>query len=172
MIKIDVFGLKDGEYPINIEALARDVPDMYPEFYGRLNIIGKLRKIGKRYSFTGTTQCCAMLVCDRSLKEFSQQITADLNLSFRADNLLYKMTDRNRVNDNEEIIIHEEDKYIDISSRIREMLAVMLPMKRIAPEYAEKNFEDIFPEYSSRNKKKKKEEASDYWAPLKNIKLN
>ena len=47
-------------------------------------------------------------------------------------------------------------------------------MKRIAPEFRDKNFEDIFPQFSGKksSKKSKDKEIDDRWSALKNIKLN
>jgi uncharacterized metal-binding protein YceD (DUF177 family) len=73
----------------------------------------------------------------------------------------------------EEIIIREDDKYFDMTQEVCEQLAVRLPMKRIAPEFAEVEFEDLYPEYSIKKEKEVfKDELDERWAPLKKIKLN
>jgi uncharacterized metal-binding protein YceD (DUF177 family) len=76
----------------------------------------------------------------------------------------------------EEKAIAEDEKFIDLTDDIREELIVHLPMKRVSPEFRDKSFEDVFPQYSGsdnkKSKKKKDHEIDDRWSALKNIKLN
>ena len=64
---------------------------------------------------------------------------------------------------------------IDITEEIREELAVNLPMKRIAPEFEDKEFEEIFTEYTNKKNPAIADKVSiidERWAPLKNLKIN
>jgi uncharacterized metal-binding protein YceD (DUF177 family) len=175
MINIYIHGLKNGLYDIDLTVPVKEVKDMYPEFFGDIEVKGKLRIINRRYSFSGTAECQAKLICDISLTEFVENITTDINASFLADTNMFLQSNNEESDDNREHVIHEDDKYIDISLEVREELAVHLPMKKIAPEYRDKKFEEIFPEYSAEGKKKKKaksDEIDDRWAALKNLKIN
>ncbi|OGU15331.1 MAG: hypothetical protein A2X61_12615 [Ignavibacteria bacterium GWB2_35_12] len=179
MIKIYIQSIEDGLHDIDMSIPVEEVVELYPEYFGNIHLVGKLRKFGKRYTFTGSANCKAALVCDMSLKNFTKEISANLNVSYLADTFLFQMSSHsvtNKKSESDEIIIAEEDKYIDLTSEIREELAVSMPMKRVAPEYEGKNFEDIYPQYSpnsqTKKKKVKKGEIDDRWAPLKKIKLN
>ncbi|TAL69695.1 MAG: DUF177 domain-containing protein [Bacteroidetes bacterium] len=179
MIKIYIQGIEDGLQEIDMMIPVSEVEELYPEYFGNIHLVGKLRKFGKRYTFTGIVECKASLICDISLKNFTKEITSNMNVSYLADTFLYQMAKHNsldRKNDNNDIIIAEEDKYIDLTNEVREELAVSMPMKRVSPEFEGKNFEDIYPQYSvnnlSKKKNNKKAEIDDRWAPLKKIKLN
>ncbi|MBI5325594.1 MAG: DUF177 domain-containing protein [Ignavibacteriae bacterium] len=179
MIKIYIQGIEDGLYDIDMKIPVEEVTELEPEYFGNIHLVGKLRKFGKRYTITGTADCESNLVCDISLKNFTKKITASINISYLADTYLFNLSAhsmRDRKSENNDIIIGEEDKYIELSSEIREEFAVNMPMKRVAPEYEGKNFEDIYPQFSAnfnqKKKKTKKAEIDDRWEPLKKIKLN
>jgi uncharacterized protein len=173
MIKISIYNLVDGEHPVDIQANVSDVPDIFPEFIGNINIKGNIRKLGKRYTLIANLNCTARLICDRSLKEFEQLISAELHLDYLADNYLFKINSNSYSYDDETIIISEDVRYIDLSEYVREALALNLPMKRVSPEYADKMFEEVFPEYSSKKYDINENiEISEFWDSLKNININ
>lgn len=148
MFRIEIQGLKDGDYPVEMSYPVSVIPDMFPEFIGNIVLSGVLKRFGKQFTFKGKVTGEALLVCDYSLKEYTEKIEKEFKATAMTDNLQYKSKDVK--SDNEEIIIHEEDKYIDMTDIIREELGVSLPLKRISPEYADKNFEDLFPDYSEK----------------------
>jgi uncharacterized metal-binding protein YceD (DUF177 family) len=179
MIKLYLQGIDDRENEVDLTVPVEEIEEIYPEFIGTVHISGKLRKLGKRYTMTGKVECQASLECDISLKTFIENIEADLSVSFLADSYLYnllKEKGEDNYSEHDEIIIPEEGKYIDLTSIVREVLVVNLPMKRVAPEYRGKDFETLYPEYTSikqgKKKKKKVEEIDERWAPLKNLKLD
>ena len=177
MIRIFIQGIKDGEHDIELSVPVEEIPEMLPEFSGQIRIKGKLRKSNKRYTLVGTAECSANLVCDISLKEFSENITGDFEIAFLADTKLLKNLKSNNtdeISNKEKDVIHEDDKFLNITEIIREELLINLPMKRIAPELRGKDFEELYPQYSVHSLKKnksKKDEPDERWAILKNIKL-
>lgn len=178
MLKILIQGLKDGVYEINQVTNANSIPDIFSEFIGDIKLQGQLRKLGNKYTFTGKAECNAILTCDLSLVEFNELIVADINACFIADSSMLKLKDKNTNNYNE-YIISEDDKYIDLTNEVREELAVNLPMKRVAPQFRDKNFEELYPMYAansknnnSSNKNKKKSEIDDRWESLRKLKFN
>lgn len=178
MLKILIQGLKDGIYEIKQVTNANSIPDIFSEFIGEINLQGHLRKLGNKYTFSGTAECNAVLICELSLVEFNELIVADINACFIADNSMLKLKDKNSNNYNE-YIISEDDKYIDLTDEVREELAVNLPMKRVAPQFRDKSFEELYPMYAANsqnknnsNKKKKKSEIDDRWESLRKLKFN
>ena len=174
MIRIYIQGIKDGIHDVALEVPVEEVPSMFSEFIGKIRFKGNLRKISNRYYITGTAECNSILVCDRTLTEYEEKITAEIQLTFISENTLIK-THSNPQTDSLERVINGDDKYIDITDDIREELAVSLPMKRVAPQFRDKEFDEIYPQFSSKkkaNKKTKTEITNDYWTPLKNLKLN
>lgn len=176
MLKIFIQGLSDGLHDVELICSTSEIDGLFEEFIGDVKTEGKLRILGSRYTFTGKAECKAKLICDRSLKEYTELITADLKISFLADDTLLSKLDDDEISDFEENIISQDDKYLNITDEVRELLAVNLPMKRIAPEYQEKEIEEIFPQYTAGQKEKLKnkqeEKPDERWAALKNIKLN
>ena len=173
MIKILIHGIKDGIHVIRQEIPVSEIEGICKEFIGNIYIDGKLRKLGNRYSITGRAECTAKLVCDRTLKEFEENIVADIKISFLADDSLFHSNADLEAARAENIIIREDNKYIDITQEVREQLAVMLPLKRLAPEFADVEFEQLFPQYSNKHYSDiQSKEIDERWAPLKKIKFN
>jgi uncharacterized protein len=168
MIKIYVKGLKDGLHDIELSEPVDTVPDLSDEFFGNIEVTGKLRVIGNRFNFFGKAVCSAKLVCDRTLKEFVQDVEAEFSIAYIVDTTgsAADIADQ----EEKERILSKEDKYIDITDDVREELILNIPMKRIAPDVNDMEFDDIYPEYSAN--KNKKIEDDDRWSALKNIKIN
>ena len=171
MIKIFIQGMADGQREVEVEAPVEDIPELFPEFFGNVYLEGIVKKIAKRFSFSGTAYCYAKLICDRSLQEYEEEISAEIKVSFLSENLHQHPTEEPNEDDST-IVISEEDKYLDLTEIVREELAVNLPLKRIAPEYRDKDLDDIFPEYSPGNKAKDEDDIDDRWSVLKKVKLN
>jgi uncharacterized metal-binding protein YceD (DUF177 family) len=176
MLKVFIQGLKDGMYDVDVKCDASMISELSPEYFGDINLLGKLRIIGKRYAVTAKVLAQAKLECDISLEEFIEKIEVEIKSSFFADNNLFYLNGESDIIEKEEHIIHEDDKYLDLTNDIREELIVNLPMKRIAPSYRGKSFEEIHPEISDSKKvaeKKTKDSLEDdRWSALKNLKLN
>jgi uncharacterized metal-binding protein YceD (DUF177 family) len=171
MIKIYIQGIKDGVYDVEQEIPVSDVPEIYPEFFGNISLKGKLRKFADRYTFTGTAECSANFICDISATEYSDVVTAEINTSYLMDSKQRNNKHSDAENPEEGVkLIAEEDKFIDLSDDVREELAVNIPMKKVAPQFSDKSFEEIFPEYSADSKVKN--DIDDRWSILNKLKIN
>ncbi|MCX7879424.1 MAG: DUF177 domain-containing protein [Ignavibacteria bacterium] len=178
MLRILVKGIKDGVYDINLSSPVEELNGFFPEFFGEVRFQGKLRILGKRYTVIGTAECQAHLLCDLTLEEYTETISVEISSSFYANNeLYYKMKGiSEELRETDEHIIHEDDKFIDITEDVRQELAINLPMKRIAPKYRDKTFEDIYPQYSANFSEKTTEQNSEddvdeRWNELKKLKF-
>lgn len=165
MIKINIHGMKDGEYEINLNTDISKIDCHFDEFFGTINVKGIIKKIGNRYTIVAHSSAMANLVCDRSLENYTEQIISDINLSYIADTQAVLENSANR-NDSE-LFIREDAQFIDITNEVIELLALNLPMKRIAPKYRNKEITDIFPELSN-----SKNATDETWAKLKDFKIN
>lgn len=174
MIKVRIRGIKDGKYPIAEEMPSSLVEDMPEEFCGNVVFEGNMRKLGKRYTVEGQAHCQAKLLCDLSLEEFYEDITADIAVSFMADTVLFNLHKEGNEDEKAERVVHEDDESFDLTDDIREQLIVNMPMKRIAPQYRGKTFEELHPELSSEANDEAEAEAptDERWGALKNLKLN
>lgn len=174
MLKVRVHGIKDGLHEIDETADVSTIEDIFPEFIGQIELKGNLRKLGKRFSFSGTAECQALLLCDISLTEYREMIKTDIKISFIADTELYLLQGENEYNEKDEYAIRDDEEYCDLTKEVCEQLSLKLPMKRIAPNLRDKKFEEIYPELAadSENAGKKEEQLDDRWAALKKLKLN
>jgi uncharacterized metal-binding protein YceD (DUF177 family) len=169
MLNISIKGLSDGKHPIELSTDAAEVADMFAEFTGEITVQGEVQKLGKRYILTGTALCEARLVCDMSGEEFTERITAPLSLNYVANTNLFleQMDDSDPV---QPYYIREDDVMIDITEEVRQELALSLPLKRIAPQYRDKDFSVLHPEYDAESSNTTSSKEMDpRWAALKNI---
>lgn len=170
-MKIEIQGMKDGEREFSLQADAAELEGLPEEYAGKISAEGKIRKFGKRFTVIGSANCSANLICDRSLEEYSELITVEISLSYIIDGAAAKQL--KDVEFGEAIPIREEDKTIDLSGEIRQILTLGLPMKRVAPEYRDKELEEIFPEINIEDDSAESSEVSDdRWSALRNLKLN
>ncbi len=173
MIKVFIQGLDDGTHTIALSVDVNSIPSLSSEFFGDVILNGSFRKNGQHYVFDCKAECPVRLVCDVSLEEYEDTVGFDFRSSFVRDTGLFFEQKERELRDNEEIAFHEDEKYIDLTAFIREELLLHLPMKRVAPKYRDKSFEDIFPEFSNKKKKVQSQKAiDDRWSQLKNLKLN
>jgi uncharacterized metal-binding protein YceD (DUF177 family) len=175
MFKINIQGLKDGIYEIQKSCAVAEIPLIAEEYFGDVTLKGSLNVLPKRFFFSGVAECNARFICDISLKEFVETIKVNIKISFFTDHSLRKVQMYDPKQDLAEVIISEDEKYLDLTNEIREQLVVNLPMKRISPEYIGKTLEEIYPQYTGAKetkKKKKSEPVDDRWAPLAKLKVN
>lgn len=178
MITIPIQGMGDGIHNVMITVPVENIEGMFPEFFGNVVVEGQIQKVGTRYNFTGTAECQASLTCDRSLIDYSEPIKAEITASYMANSNLLKVADESAGDDKVQLI-RDDQKEIDITEAVREELAVNLPMKRIAPEYREKELDEIFPEVAAKSaddadtskKPLKEEDVDERWAALKKLKF-
>ncbi|MCX6154740.1 MAG: DUF177 domain-containing protein [Candidatus Kapabacteria bacterium] len=170
MFRILIHGIKDGEYKLNLSADASQIGFLPEEFFGTVTFTGLMRKITKKISITGTAGCTASLVCDRTLTDYNEEISASVSVSYLTDSFLFLNRSSNDSSDSELIIIHEDEKEIDLTEEITQQLSVSLPMKRLAPDVREIDINDLFPEIEIISS-----EATigdDRWSKLKNVVIN
>jgi uncharacterized metal-binding protein YceD (DUF177 family) len=165
-MKIRIHGIKDGKHNIELSDNVSNFPNTFPEFIGDVKVEGVLTKMRNRFNFTGNVQCNSKLICDISLEEFEQQISAQLELNYIVDSNLFFMKKDYSDDGSGEIVIPDDEEFVDITEDVKDILVVSLPMKKVSPKYIGKSFSEIYPQYSSA---KKDDVVDDRWAGLKNI---
>ena len=179
MIEIYIQGIEDDSREIEIKTTAEEIEEMSPEFFGEVRLTGNLRKIGKRFAIKCRAECKANLIFDISRKEFEKLIVANITLSFTADNAMLDMIDNEdgSQEDKENRVISEFAKSVDITKDVRDSLTVAIPMKKVAPGFENKSFEELHPELSAKAdesdaiEKKEDNNLDPRWSALKNIKI-
>ncbi len=174
MIDISIVGIRDGNHPFTIETPVSDIPGLAPEFIGTVRTEGVLRKLGSRYTVEADVEGTARLTCDRSLEEFDEPLVASIDLQYVVDHDL-AVQQRGRIADldDEEVRgLREEDKVIDITEDVRQVLTLSIPFRKVAPAYRDKELEDIHPAMRERGTTPEdgSEPVDERWAALKNLK--
>lgn len=174
MIAVNIVAVRDGNHPFSIETDAKEIPGLASIFCGSIHADGVLRKHGDRFFITAEVSATACLICDRSLEEFEEEILTNVDVEYIVDHVLAEQQ-HGRVGelDDEEVRgIRDEDKVIDITDDVRQVLVIGLPFKRVAPAYRDKSLEEIFP--MIREKPIDDEESTrpigDQWAALEKLK--
>lgn len=167
MLKISILGMEDGDHPVQASCSSDDIQGMFPEFFGEVTLEGMLRKQGKRLILNAKASCMSKLICDVSGEEFDQSIEAPIAQYFRLDTQLHDLQEEG---DGDEILLREDEEFIDITEEVRQELAIHLPMRRIAPGYEDKTFEELHPDLLKKEEEKLDGESSPF-AALKHLNI-
>lgn len=169
MFKIVIRGLKDGEHNVELDGNGKDVEFICKEFAtSDIKVKGTLRVLDNHYTLQSKIYAKAKMICDISLDEYEEEIEAEMNMNFIADNELANVQLERMEDDENERIIRSEDKEINLDADVRDILCLALPMKKVAPQHRGKSLEEIFPQYCKSDDKP----AHNPWAQLDNLKLN
>ena len=164
MISIRILGLDEGIHPITINTDSSELEGLAEEFFGDLVIDGELRYFNARHTLDINIACNAKLICDRSGKEYIEDIDTDLVLIFNANgDSIEFVDDGNYDPDSVKMIANK----IEISKVVVDELTLSLPMKRISPEFRNKEFDDLYKEDLDSD-----EEQDSPWKDLKKINFN
>jgi uncharacterized metal-binding protein YceD (DUF177 family) len=169
MLKIDIYNLKDGVYPVSETCDSKSLTNLPSEFIGEVKFEGKIRKVSNRFEISGKINCDSILTCDISLESYHQMIESELHLT-----ALQGVALADRIEDDDVVYVADDDKFVDLSTISVETLIIALPMKRVAPQYRDKEFSQLFPEFSadSEIESGKSNGNTSAWDALKNIKIN
>lgn len=171
MLKLDISGMADGEYEFSLVEPVSRLKSPFEEFTGDVRFFGIVNKLGQRYNLKANLEVTAKLICDRSLIEYEELIKSHLDMSFIADTKAFLALSGDEPKYNE-VIIREDFKYIDVTTYVIESLALELPLKRIAPQFRDKELEEIFPEVADKLQNEIRNVIDERWSELKNIKIN
>lgn len=171
MMIVSIKGLADGKYPIEATEESSAMEYIAPEFFGTVSVTGTLRKHGKRYLMEITAQAPAKFLCDISGEEYEETIQAHFPLEYIANTMLANLN-ADKTDLEPPFYIREDDTKIDITDEVRQELSISLPMRRIAPQYRDKDFEQVFPQFgenATKTDSNGEPEIDPRWAALKSI---
>lgn len=173
MIGVDITGMRDGQHVVDTTHPVSDIPGLGPEYTGTIHVDGIVVRRAPKFTVIVTCEANARLVCDRSLEEYDEPITFDLDLDFVTDSSLASVQRKNPDALDEEDVraIRDEDNTIDLTEDIRQELMVALPMRRVSPAYRDKNLEEIFPTIAETDTSGPPDETPDgRWEALRKLK--
>ena len=171
MIDISIVGIRDGNHPFTMTVQASDIPGLGPEFQREVHVEGVLHKRAGRYTVSASVTTTAQLVCDRSLEDYDEPLEASFDLEFTVDTAL-AVEQRGRIADldDEEVRgLRDDEKAIDITEDVRQVLTLAVPARRVSPAYRDKDLDEIFPSIKGRDAEQPSNEVDDRWEALKNI---
>lgn len=167
MILVQIQGMQDGRATFDITVPASDIPDIPTEFHSDVRVVGTVARSGRRFRIDCDVTTMATLVCDRSLEEYDEPMGVALSLSYVIDNEAAIRREPDEVDDDGSIPLREDAKVIDMSDEVRQELVVHLPMRRVAPQYRDKEINEIFGDLDKAENHDV--ENDDTWAALRGI---
>jgi uncharacterized metal-binding protein YceD (DUF177 family) len=168
MLKISILGMEDGDHAFHSSCDSSLIQDMFPEFNGEVEIAGMIKKQGKRLTLNAIASCMSTLTCDISGEDFEQKIEAPINKHYRLDTQLFDLLKDK--DDGDEIILRDDEDFIDITEEVRQELVIHLPMKRISPAYMDVTFETLHPGLIRKEEEKNDGDQSPF-AALKHLNI-
>lgn len=167
MLKISILGMEDGDHAFHSSCDSSEIQDMFPEFNGVVEIDGMIKKQGKRLTLNAKASCMSTLTCDLSGEDFEQKIEAPIMKHFRIDSQLYNLRTEE---DGDEILLRDDDDFIDITEEVRQELVIHLPMKRVSPAYKDVSFATLHPGLLTKEEEKNDGDYSPF-AALKHLNI-
>ncbi len=170
MVLLEIVGMRDGVLPIAIVTPVAEVPGLPLEFQVDVSIEGRIIKSGRRYAVEALASAEGVFVCDRSLEEYRETVSAEMHLEFVIDTALAarQASGKYDMDDEQERGIGEDDRTIDITEDVRQVLTLAIPMQHIAPAYRNVPLEEIYP--TLKPSKDAPGPVDDRWAVLEQLK--
>lgn len=163
VIGIFIQGLKDGEYSVHETCNAESITEMPPEYKGVMNLNGKIRKHVNRYIVEAEIEVTAFLHCDLSLEEYKENIKTSFRATFMMGVPINSTDEHNNV-----FVIADETKEIALDAIVREELILALPLKRVSPQWRNKEWQQ--PKQEEHNDTEPM--INDTWSVLKKLQMN
>lgn len=164
-IVVSIKGLQSGSRTFEETVPATSISGIVAEIAGDVHVNGQVNRISRRLRIHVSISATAHLICDRSLEEFDEPITAEGDYEFLFDTDL-AVEQRGELLDPDVVRgLPVDATEVDITEDVRQELALAIPMRRIAPKYRQLELNEMYPGISN------EEPASDErWAALKNLK--
>lgn len=164
-ISLSLIGINDGVHPFEMQVDAREINNLGEEFQGGVSVSGALQRSGRRVHIDATVSANAHLTCDLSLEDYVELFSPKLSLEYRLDNELAATQAGIDVEPDEIRGLREDQHYLDITDDVRQELMLAVPMKRVAPQYRDKDIVELHPELLD----EPEPPADDRWAALRNL---
>lgn len=170
-VRISIAGFQRGSRAVHVEAHARDIPALGDEFQGELILDGSLRRVGNRIYVDVTVTSPATLQCDRSLEWYSDLVERHLELVYEINADLASEQRHADVSDVPIRGLSPDRQWIDLTDDVRQELMLGLPMKRVAPQYRDRELNEIYPALNDADNSRSSQ-TEDQWAALRTLRGN
>lgn len=166
MFELRVIGLEEGKHPFEV-VLEKGFSDNKEFEFKDIVLKGEINVLVNKVGIKGSLKASVDLICDRSGKEFTHDISKEVDLLFKFTQKGIELMD----DDIDAELYKLNGNKLNITKLILEELFLEIPLKKISPEYQDIDFEKLFPKYSDDNKTKKDSEGSP-WNELKKLNFN
>ena len=127
MLRIDIRPLKPGVHEFEWEPPA-DALELDPGVFRDLHVRARLDYHPAHIYVTMHTRATAHLVCDRTLVDFTQEVSGEYRVLYSSD----EAVNDDASDDNVRFLAPDEDE-IDITEVVRDTFMLSLPYRRLAP---------------------------------------
>lgn len=166
-MKIRIIGLEEGNHPFDIrEENLRMSGNDY--IFDNVSLLGELIIHTNKVNLKGSLEANVELNCDRSGKDFTEKIKKEVDYVFKFNTKGIEILD----DDIDNSLFKLEGNQLIISDLIYEELLLSIPLKKIAPEYRDVDFDKLFPDFTAKIEKKDDKKDASTWNELKKLNFN
>lgn len=164
MFDLRIIGLEEGKHPFEI--VSEEEYANGNEFkFKNIVLSGEVVIFSHKFEIKAKVSASIDLICDRSGKEFTQELSKDLDLVFKFSLKEIELLD----DDIEKDLYKLVGNKVDLTKLIIEELILEIPLKKISPEYQGIEFENLYPKYAEEKNVDSKESP---WNELKKLNFN
>lgn len=143
MVTIGIATFKEGVHQVELEPEAEAL-DLDPEKFEKINVSAYLDCRGRRILAHLDAEAVATMICDRTLKPFSEKVEGSYSVLFAPPEFGGAEA---REGEYEEVRELEPNaREIDITDVLRDTLLLALPLRKVAPEAREADIKTAFGE--------------------------
>lgn len=167
MFELRVIGLEEGKHPFEI--VVEKVFSSNKEYeFKNVVLQGEVDVLTNKFGIKAKLSASVDLICDRSGNEFTQELSKDLDLVFKFTAKGVELMD----DDIDSELYKLNGNKINISDLLIEELFLLVPLKKISPDYQDIEFEKLFPKYADDEQNEKKDSEGSPWNALKKLNFN
>ncbi|PIQ60559.1 MAG: hypothetical protein COV99_10655 [Bacteroidetes bacterium CG12_big_fil_rev_8_21_14_0_65_60_17] len=130
MVRIDIHTLKPGVHEFDLAPAASDL-EVDEEQFRDISVHVRLEISRKNIMAMLTTRASARLECDRTLVEYTQDITGSFGVLFAPPETIENLETEHEGDDIRPL--HATDEYIDLTDVTRDTLLLSVPLRKLAP---------------------------------------
>ena len=139
MLTIDIASLEPGVHYKELEPEADEL-DLDSEKFKHLHVLARLDCQDDRILVTLDARATAVLECDRTLKDFEEEIAGEYSLLFAPPD--FAGEDDDRYEEVRELLPY--DREIDVTDAVRDTLLLAVPQRKVAPGAEEADIQTEF----------------------------
>lgn len=130
MLRIDITPLKTGVHHVDLESTAEDL-DLDPAKFRDIRVEARLDVYERRILVVLRARATAELTCDRTLRDFDQEISGSYHVLFAPAEMAERDEEESGYDDIRPL--DPNDLEIDLTTPVRDTLMLAVPQRCVAP---------------------------------------